>query len=176
MNAPRKSSASQEITRIFYNTKVHNCIHKFQPPAPILSQINPVHAPPHIPYLEDPYTLVTPSTHISSKWSLSIRFPYQNHLHASPFLHTYYNPHHFIILGLIILMKFGEDYRSSSFSPCSLFHSFVTSPLLGPNISLSTLFSNTIILSSFFNVRDKFSHQCQKQAKLYDNLPITKLS
>jgi hypothetical protein len=43
-------------------------------------------------------------------------------------------------------MIFGEEYRSLSSSLCSLLYSPVTSSLLGPNILLSTLFSNTLSL------------------------------
>jgi hypothetical protein len=44
---------------------------------------------------------------------------------------------------LITRIIFGDEYRSLSSSLCSLLHSPVVSFLLGPNVLLSTLFSNS---------------------------------
>jgi hypothetical protein len=54
---------------------------------------------------------------------------------------------------------------------CRLLHSLVTSSLLGPNILLSTLFSNTLSLCSSLSVRDQDSHPDKKQVKLYFCIP-----
>ena len=63
-------------------------------------------------------------------------------------------PAHLILLDFITRTILGEEYRSLSYSLCSFLHSPVTSSLLGPNILLSTLFSNTISLHCSLNVRD----------------------
>jgi len=67
-------------------------------------------------------------------------------------------PLHRILLDLITRKILGEQYGSLSCSLCSFLHSRVASSLLGPNILLGTLFSNTQRLLSSLNVSDHVSH------------------
>jgi hypothetical protein len=61
-------------------------------------------------------------------------------------------------------IKFGEQYKSLNSSLCCLYHWFVTSSLLRPNIFLSTLYSNTLNPRSSLNVRDV---QCSNSIEIW---------
>ena len=81
-----------------------------------------------------------------------------------------YSPHaqpiSLIFLDFITRTILGEEYKSFSSSLYNLLHSPVTSSFLGPNILLSTLFSNTLSFLSSGNVSDQVSHPYKQRAKL----------
>ena len=79
-------SASQEIPNISWKPKVHYCIYKCHPPAPILSQLDSVHITTSR-FLKIHLNIILPSTSGSPKWSVSLRIPHQNVVYSSPLTH-----------------------------------------------------------------------------------------
>jgi hypothetical protein len=138
-------AASQKIPRILRNPQVHYRIHKCPPPAPIPSQIDPVHTlTSHL--LRIHLSIILPSTPGSSKWSLSLRFPHQSPVYASPLPHTRYVLHPSHSSLFYHPKNFREEYRSLNSTLYYLLHSPLTWSLLGPDVFLSTLLSISLSL------------------------------
>jgi len=96
---------------------------------------------------------------------LSLQFPHQDPLHPlSSLIRATYPAH--LILDFITRTILGKEYKSFSSSLCIFLHSPITSSLLGPNILLNTMFSNTLNFLSSRNVSDQVSNPYQTTGKI----------
>jgi hypothetical protein len=94
----------------------------------------------------------------SFEWSLPFRVSNQI-LHAFPIslMRATWSAN-LILLDLVSLIISGEQFKQWSPSLCSFIQPSVTSSLVGPNILLSTLFSNTLNLCFSLHLPHQVSH------------------
>jgi hypothetical protein len=113
--------------------------------------------------------IILPSKPGSLRWSLSLRFPHHNHVYASHLPIRAACPIHPSLLDFIARTIMGEEYRLLGSSLCSFLYLLVISSLLGPNILLNTLISNTLSLRSYLNVSNHVSDPYKTKGKSYSS-------
>jgi hypothetical protein len=150
-------SASREIKYILWNCNIGYRVHKSPPFGPILSYINPNYI------FNIHFNIILPSTLRSSKWFLSLGFPYQNPTCTSSVLICGSSLAPFLRLAVITQIIFGESYNSFS---SSLYSLLKLSCYIVGQIPSSAQYSKTrwaCVLPTVWKA--KFHTHVQRQAK-----------
>ena len=141
------SAASQEIPRISRNPKVYYRTHKLPPPVSIQSIYTHPTSWRSVLILSAYLRLGLASGLLPSGFpTKTLHTPLSSPIRATC-------PAHLILLDFITRTILGEEYKSFGSSLCNLLHSPVISSLLGPNILLNTLFSNTLRMHGHLHVK-----------------------
>ena len=93
-------------------------------------------------------------------------FPTKTLYTLSPHPYAPHAQYHLMLLDFITRTILGEEYKSFSSLLCNLLNSPITSSLLGPNILLHTLFSNTLSFHSSRSVNGQVSHPYKTTGKI----------
>ena len=152
------------MPRALWNPKVRYRTHTSPPNFPILSHTDPAHTVLYYLF-KTHFNTISPSMHRSTKWSLSSR------LHVflfSPIRATCHT--HLKFLDVIILIVLSEEYKSRRSSLWNFLQSCFTSSLSVQNTPLSAIFSNTLSLCSYPNMRDQVSHPYKTKGKNYSSV------
>jgi hypothetical protein len=95
---------------------------------------------PSYPTYWRPILILFPFKPRTTQWTLSLRFPHQNPVQATPFHHTRYMTRPFHSSGFYNRTILAKENRSLSSSLCSLLHSPVAASPPGSSTLLHTLF------------------------------------